>query len=136
MIIRLPNTNRYHSVNLTRMLLNIREVGDLGRQHIALTASRMNQRLIRALINLASETLDINIDDIGKGIEVLIPNVLGDLLATEDLTLMKHQQLKQGILFRGEFDDVLAAFRLVVHGIERKISNAKHIIVKLSVPPQ
>src|SRR6266852_349993 len=135
MIRRLPNTNRYHNVNLTRMLLNIREVGNLRRQHIAFAASRVNQWLARAVINLPAETLYIDIYDVGKGIEVLVPNVLGNLGATQDLTLMKHQQREQGIFLRGEFNDVSAAGRRVVHGVERKIRYSKHIIVELSVPP-
>src|SRR5260370_19790459 len=132
---RLPNTNRYQRVNRTRMLLNIREIGDLGRQHIAFAASRVNQRLIRAVINLPPETLYIDINDVGKGIEVLVPDVLGNLGATKDLTLVKHQQLQQGIFFRGQFDDAITAARRVVHSIERKIRYPKDVIVKLSVPP-
>src|SRR3981081_504554 len=105
MIRRPPNTNRYHSVNLTRMLLNIREVGNFGRQHITLAASSVNQRLLRAVINLPAETLYIDVDDVGKGIEVLVPNVVGNLSAAQDLTLVKHQQLEQCIFLRSEFDD-------------------------------
>src|SRR5258708_693437 len=132
----LANTDRYHSVNLSRMLLNIREVGNLGRQHVTLAASRVNQRLIRPVINLPPETLYVDVDDVRKGIEVLVPNVFGNLGATQNLTLMKHQQLEQSIFFRSEFDDARAAGRRVVHGIERKICQPKHIVVKLSVPPQ
>src|SRR5882762_2670369 len=127
---RLPNTNRYHSVNLTRMLLNIREVGNLGREHVTLAPSGVDQRLLRAVINLPAETLYIDVDDVGKGIEVLVPNVFGNLGATQDLTLVKHQQLEQGIFLRGDFDEAIAPTRRVVHGVERKIRHSKHIIVK------
>src|SRR5260370_39182129 len=119
MIRRLPNTSRDHSVNLTRMLLNIREVGSLGRQHVTLAPSCVDQRLIRAMIDLPAQAHYVDIYDVGKGIEVLVPNVLGNLTAAEDLTLVKHQQLEQGIFLRGEFDEAIAASRRVVHGVER-----------------
>src|SRR5258708_33100766 len=117
MMRRPPNTSRSHSVNFTRMLLNISQVGNLGRQHITLAASRVNQWLISPVINLPAETLYIDVYNVGKRIEVFVPDVFGDLCATQDLTLMKHQQLEQGIFFRGELDHVIAAGRRVVHGV-------------------
>src|SRR5258708_20069377 len=121
MMRRPPNTSRSHSVNFTRMLLNISQVGNLGRQHITLAASRVNQWLISPVINLPAETLYIDVYNVGKRIEVFVPDVFGDLCATQDLTLMNHQQLEQGIFFRRKIDNLIPPVPRLSHPFDRKI---------------
>ncbi len=48
--------------------------------------------------------LDVDVDEVGAGIEVVIPHVLADLRTGEGLAGRAKQVGEQGELARGEFD--------------------------------
>ena len=63
----------------------------VGLQHIPATANGMDQFFGSASIDFIPEVVHIDIDDVGEGIEVLIPHVFGDHGSGEHSAGMAHQ---------------------------------------------
>ena len=53
-------------------------LGLLGLQHIAATPDRMDQLFRSTSVDFVPQVVDIDVDDIRKRVEVLIPHVLGN----------------------------------------------------------
>src|SRR5574337_1095924 len=76
----------------------------VGLQHIPATANGMDQFLGSASIDLIPKVVDIDIDDVGEGVEVLIPHVFGDHGPGEYTAAMAHQIFEQRVLFQRQID--------------------------------
>ena len=66
-----------------------------GGQHIPLTASRGYQRSIVWIVNLAAETLDHHVDDVGHRFKCCVPDVLRDGRTPHHGPGMERQELEQ-----------------------------------------
>src|SRR5690606_45832 len=68
--------------------------------HVSRATDRMQQGLLEVLVDLRSEPGDVDVDDIGLRIEMIIPDVLEQHGARHDLTGMAHQVFEQAELPR------------------------------------
>jgi hypothetical protein len=59
---------------------------------------------LKILIDLISKMGDMDIDDIGPRIEVIIPYSFRDHRSGDDLPRMSHEKLKKPIFFWGKFN--------------------------------
>src|ERR1700759_5349436 len=93
-----PKADTYHRVKRARRLLNIFALR-FDAEYIAFAAPRMNQRRLKILIDLLTQPPHININDVGKRVEVFVPDVFGDVAAVNKLTGVQDKEFQQGILF-------------------------------------
>src|ERR1700742_4246783 len=71
-------------------------------------ANRMDQRIGLLAVDLAAYAPDIDVDDICRGIEMKVPDVLQQHGSGYDAAFVAHQILQQ-LEFPGEQTNVLAA---------------------------
>lgn len=67
----------------------------IGLQSVAQAALGLDQTTIMAIVNLAAQAGNVDIDHIGKGVFVHSLNVGKNALSTEELARRVHQKLKQ-----------------------------------------
>jgi hypothetical protein len=79
-----PKTSTYHRVSRTRTLLNMVFLQVCG-QNVAFTTPRVNQRRVEAFVNLFAQPPDVHVNDVRERVEVLVPDVLGDLVSAYEL---------------------------------------------------
>src|ERR1700737_2101844 len=90
--------------------LNVDDVKVLARstETVPDAANRMNQRIGLLAIDLAAHASDIDVDDIGRRIEMKVPNVLQQHGPGDDAAFVAHQIL-QKLELAGKEQDILAA---------------------------
>jgi uncharacterized protein YhaN len=75
---------------------------------------------------LAAEVADVDVDDVGAGVEVKAPDVAEDLLAGEDLARVAEEQLGEGKLASAEVDEAVADVRAPGAKVEAEIAALEH----------
>src|SRR5882757_1003505 len=89
------------------------------------TANRMDQRIGLLAVDLAADAPDIDVDDIGRGIEMKIPDVLQQHCPGYDAALVANQ-IFQKLEFPGKKKDFLAASTGGPrHQVDREIADAQ-----------
>src|SRR5882757_8036039 len=90
--------------------LNVDDVSVLARstETVPYAANRMDQRIGLLAVDLATHTSDIDIDNICRGIEMKVPDVLQQHGAGYDAAFVAHEIL-QKLKFPGQKSDALAA---------------------------
>ena len=63
---------------------------------------------LKIFVDLVPEMGDMDINNIGPRIEVIIPYPFGDHRSGDNLTRVSHEELKKGILFGCEFNSCVA----------------------------
>src|ERR1700760_3650823 len=93
-----------------RANLNVDDVSVLIRstETVSDTANGMNQRIGLQVVDLAAQAADIDINDIGRRVEVEIPDMLQHHGPRYDPTLVAHEIFQQ-LEFLGQEFDVRAA---------------------------
>src|SRR5258708_34677504 len=90
--------------------LNVDDVRVLARstETVPDTANRMDQRIGLLVVDFATHAPDIDVDDIGRGIEMKIPDVPQQHRPGHDAAFVAHQIL-QKLEFPGKKNNVLAS---------------------------
>jgi len=94
----------------------------------------MKQFVIESGVDFISEAHYIYVDEIGSGIEVIVPNAFHNGHAITDAAFASHQILQQPELSGGEIDDRIAARGLPQNCIQRQITHAQR--ADLVSPPR
>ena len=84
----------------------------------------MQQRLRPPLIDLPSQTADVDIDHVAVAHESVAPQAVQDRLAWEDLAGVGQQQIEQIELARRQIDRTTAPHDLAGATVERHIARA------------
>src|SRR5262245_61392214 len=102
------SAHTYHNVN--RVLIES-SIGIFFRvsQSITFAAPRAQQFRRLALVYFAPQSLHVNLDQIGEGIEALVPYVFGDLGAADNLASPPRQVFEERVFFRGQLDQTATA---------------------------
>src|SRR5262249_7951005 len=106
------STPMYQSVSRVRTVSSMAFLPARGEQ-IALAAQRADQFQPVAVVNLAPQSLDINLNQVGKRVEVFVPHVLADLCAGDDLARAPREILQQRVLFASQVDSAAGALNLM-----------------------
>ena len=85
----------------------------------------MEKLRFKILVDLIPEMRDMDIDDIRRGIEVDIPDLFGDHGPGDDLSRVPHEEFKQGIFFRREFDLCLLPKNPMPIGLQNEVRDLK-----------
>ena len=81
----------------------------------------MNQRLGRALINFAPQSIYVHFDGIGEWVEGLVPHMLGNFFAPDHTARIASQIFEQRVLFRRQRNLPSAARRRLRRGVQHQI---------------
>src|SRR6185312_9479661 len=73
-------------------------------------------------IEFGAQSLDVDVDYVGEGVEAFVPDVMGDGFPADDPVLVKHHEFEQRVFLGGEIDGAAAAGDRMVCRIQRKIA--------------
>jgi hypothetical protein len=79
------------------------------RESVARSAHSLGHRRASPAAGLVAQVADVDVDDVGAGVEVVVPDGGEDLLAAEDVTRVAHEVLQQGELAAGELHGLVVA---------------------------
>src|SRR6266536_1009278 len=97
------NTPMYQSVKRVLTESNISAFTD-GPEDISFTTAGLKQFHIMPIVDLLAQSLNVNVDEVGKHVKVFIPNVLGNLGAAQDLVHVTCQVLEQRVFLYGKLN--------------------------------
>src|SRR5262249_28174307 len=86
----------------------------------------MNERISLLAVDLAPDTSDIDIDDVGRGVKMQIPYMLQQHGARHDVTFVANQILENLKFSRQQVDVPAAAAHGSRHEVEFKIADTQH----------
>src|SRR5256885_10701595 len=89
------------------------------------TAHRVDQRIGLLAVDLAADAPDIDVDDIGRGIEMKIPDVLQQHCPGYDAALVANQILQKLKLSRKKKNFLAASAGGPRHQVDREIADAQ-----------
>src|ERR1700733_6421493 len=105
--------------------LRCRQLG--GRtQLIADSAYGVNQLRGMAIVNLAAQVVDINVDHVRGGIERKVPYVFNNHGASYSASGVEQQVFEQTELLPSQIDSATAAFHQTLHAVELKVGSQQH----------
>src|SRR5579883_2231884 len=149
--------SEYHSVSRTRTESNIgfpasgpaphpsgrrwvliTGVG-LRRRHaeqITRPAPGVQQRNSRSRVNLPAQPVHVDFDEIGKRIEGLVPDVLGDFRASDYAPGVPHQVFEQRVFLVGQPNAAARSHRRLRACVQRQVGDADLRRTKIGWPSQ
>src|SRR5262245_3983743 len=89
-------------------------------------ADGVDERIGLLTVDLAADAPDVDIDDVGRGVEVQIPDVLQQHRAGDDLALVAHEVLEHLKFARQQLDLLPAARHRPRDQVELEIADAQH----------
>ena len=90
-------------------------------QDVPNTANRVNQRPAIFAVNLAAQTIDMNVHNVGAGVNTHAPNVVQDHRASNNPACVAAKILQQRELLRGELEHVVAPACFAPYQVELEI---------------
>jgi hypothetical protein len=94
-------------------------------QHVADSADRVYQGDAEATIDLIAQVIDMDIDGVGAGVEVDVPNVLDEHGTGNGTVRVAKEKLEHGEFFRRDIDGQASALDGASGGIEREVRNGE-----------
>src|SRR4029077_2191981 len=89
-------------------------------------ADGVDERIGLLAVDLPAHASDVNVDDVGRGVEVQIPHVLQQHRAGDDLALVAHEVLENLKFARQQLDLLPAARHRSRDQVELEIADAQH----------
>src|SRR5262249_55061400 len=86
----------------------------------------MNERIGLPVVDLAADAPDIDVDDVGRGIEMQIPDVLQQHRAGHDLALVANEIFEDLEFPRQQLDVAAAAGHGSQHEVHSEITDTQH----------
>src|SRR5260370_7267848 len=92
-------------------------------------ADGMNERISLLAVDLAPDTSDVDIDDVGRRVKVQIPYMLQQHRPRHDMTFLANQILQNLKFPRHQFDLPPPAPSTSRHPVESTIPDAPHLLL-------
>lgn len=92
---------------------------------VADAADGFDQGVIRVVVDLAAEALDVDIDKVGAGVVMVVPDVLAELGSVEDAAGRAHEAGQEGEFPGGERDVLGSAADFAGEEIEGKVGGGQ-----------
>src|SRR5215471_4293611 len=89
-------------------------------------ADRVDERVGLLAVDLAADTSDIDVDDVGRGVKVQIPYVLQQHRPRHDLAGIAHEIFQHLELARQELDRIAAAPHRAGYQVELEVVDPQH----------
>ncbi len=90
------------------------------------SANRLQYAWSVGTVELLSEVLDVDIDDIAKSLVIEVPEMGEQVLTVHHLVRVTHEVLEKAKLFQGETDLISILLYDVTYGIELKAADREH----------
>src|SRR6266850_1968310 len=119
----MPSTPTYHKVSRQRTELNTR-IGLTRRHHVSLPAYGTEQLAGMAIIDFAAKPLNVDFDQVGEDVEVLVPDMLSNGGPAHHLIAVPRQIFKQRIFLAGELHIAAGTPHPARMGIKGQVSDA------------
>src|SRR3990170_4308356 len=97
----------------------------MGGDSIAGAADGVDQLCGEGVVDLPSQVADVNIDNVRGVVKVVVPDVLGDHGAGEDLVGVARQVLQERVLFGRKVDALGPARHFTGDRIKDQVTGAK-----------
>ena len=111
----------YQAVSLERI-----ELSGISCFHDVTYATQGMQQFFRmALVDLLSEVVDVDINDIRKCIKIIVPHMLGNHGPGQHLALVAHKILEEAIFFAGKVNLPASPVDFMTDQVEGEISDLK-----------
>src|SRR4029077_19161282 len=94
-----------------------------GTENIAAAAASLKERLPVSVTEFAAKAVHVDFDEIGEGVEGLVPDVLGNFRAADDAVGIAGQEFEERIFLGGEGNEAIAALGRLRRGIELQIAH-------------
>src|SRR5688572_30680627 len=78
------------------------------------------------VVNLSAQPLDVDLDQVGHGVEAIVPDVFGDVRAADDVTVAPRKVLEQRVLLRRELNGTLATLDTTCPCVDAEILDCEH----------
>src|SRR5689334_22283627 len=91
--------------------------------HVSGAAHRVQERLVGAAIDLRAQTRNMDVDDVGLRIEMIVPNAFEQHGARDDLAGVLHQKLEEAEFARLQDDVLAAAGHAARQPVERQVAD-------------
>src|SRR5437588_13058260 len=91
----------------------------ISQKLVADAAQRLEQRLVRGLLELGAQPAHVDIEQVGVDVVVRGPDLLGDQRAGEDASGVLHEDLEQRKLAPREIDRLAVDMRGVTQQVEK-----------------
>src|SRR5579872_273260 len=91
---------------------------------VANAPHRFDQFAREALIDLVAQVVNVGIDHVGERVQVVAPDMVGDLGTRQHLSRVAHQVLEKRELLGGELDDAVASANLVPHQVQYQVADS------------
>jgi hypothetical protein len=90
----------------------------------------VQQRRPARRVELRAEVTHVDVDDVTRAtVNLVFPDLGGDLLTGEDAAAVAHEVLEQGVLFLSQRDHVGAAGNLARQGLKRQVADPEGDVV-------
>lgn len=99
-------------------------------------ADRLDQGVVGVVVDLAADALDIDIDEVGARVVVVVPDVFAELGPVEDPARRAHEAGEEGELPAGEGDVLGAAADLAGEEVDREIGCREEAGVVAGAAPE
>src|ERR1700730_11105616 len=93
----MPMARKVANVSAQRKLV-VRKNSSRRTEYEPDAAHSVNERRLAGQIDLAAELSDVDVDEVGARIEVIMPNLLEEHGSGDDLTMVPDQMLEQAQL--------------------------------------
>src|ERR1035438_8345450 len=107
-------------------------------KQVAEAAHGLDELLRVAVVDLAAQVADVDVDDVGEAVVIHIPDVLDDHGAAEGAALVAHHVFEDAKFLRGEVDGFDAADNLAADAIEGRseehtseLQSLTHLVCRL-----
>src|SRR5919199_5600332 len=85
-----------------------------------------------AAVDLIAQIVNVDLDHVRRGLAVVAPDVLGDLVLAEHPPGVAHQVGEQVELFGGQLDRLAAAGRLVAGQVEHQVADGGVVLLAVA----
>src|SRR6516165_7956380 len=103
-------------------------------EDVADAANRVDQRLAETAVDLVSERVDVDFDDVADAVEVDVPHVLDDERLGHGTIAVPDEELEQRVFLRLEIDRLSGAADDAAQGIHFEVRYAQDVFARGAAP--
>src|ERR1700738_3022009 len=92
-------------------------------QKVAAAATSLQHGLGGVVAKFAAQAVDVDLNEIGKGVKGLVPDMLGNFCAADDATGVTGEEFEEGVFLGGKRNGVAAAFNGLRGSVQGEIAN-------------
>src|SRR6266542_583598 len=116
----MPSATVYQKASRRRMVVMS------ALHHVAHAANGVDQFVRMPRVHLLAQPVDHHVNDVGAGIEVIVPGILGDQGTGHHPPRVSHEVLENGVLLGRQLDQLSGAADLAGGGVELEVCHLEH----------